>query len=141
MRLAVDTSTLISELLRERGRGYLARSHHDYLISERVLSEARHELPRRVERMAARGLPREPLERALGSALDWIESRTRTIPDEALRGLERGARQRVPRDPNDWELVAVALLTGADIWTNDADFLGCGLVTWSTDVLHTLHPA
>jgi len=32
-------------------------------------------------------------------------------------------------------LLSLALLLGAAIWTSDADFLGCGLPTWTTDTL------
>ncbi|NJM00632.1 MAG: hypothetical protein HC924_18495 [Synechococcaceae cyanobacterium SM2_3_2] len=30
---------------------------------------------------------------------------------------------------------ALALRLGADIWTQDADFLGCGIPTWTTETL------
>ncbi|MGI8915588.1 MAG: PIN domain-containing protein, partial [Chloroflexota bacterium] len=45
------------------------------------------------------------------------------------------ARARIPRDPDDWPTVAAALALGADIWTRDADFLGCGCATWVTETL------
>ncbi len=46
----------------------------------------------------------------------------------------------MPRDPDDAPTVALALALGGDegecgIWTNDGDFLGCGLPTWTTDTL------
>ena len=46
----------------------------------------------------------------------------------------------MPRDPDDVPTVALALALGGDedrcgIWTNDGDFLGCGLPTWTTDML------
>lgn len=45
------------------------------------------------------------------------------------------ALRRIPRDPNDWSTVALALATGSDIWTLDHDFLGCGIATWTTETL------
>ena len=142
MRLAVDTNILIGELLRVRGQRYFLDSGHEYFTSERVLSEALHELPRRIRRMTAwTTTGREELERSLAAALNIIDERIEVIPDAYLTAWEAEARQRVPRDPDDWELVAVALLTDAGLWTADADFLGCGLPTWSTSVLHVLHPA
>ena len=45
------------------------------------------------------------------------------------------ARRRVPRDPNDWPPVALAL--DAAILTGDQDFLGCGRPTWTVDTLRT----
>ena len=49
--------------------------------------------------------------------------------------FEQDARERIPRDPDDWPTVALALFLGVDIWTQDKDFLGCGVATWTTDTL------
>jgi predicted nucleic acid-binding protein len=44
------------------------------------------------------------------------------------------ARERVQlRDPDDWPVVAVALLLDLPIWTEDQDFFGSGIATWTTD--------
>jgi len=51
---------------------------------------------------------------------------------EALR--VRG-RALIGRPDDDWPTVAAALAVGADIWTNDADFLGCGIATWTIETL------
>jgi predicted nucleic acid-binding protein len=37
------------------------------------------------------------------------------------------------RDASDWPIVAVALTLNAPIWTEDYDFFGCGIATWTTD--------
>jgi predicted nucleic acid-binding protein len=48
--------------------------------------------------------------------------------------LEESARARISaRDVNDWPVVATALLLGAPIWTEDKDFFGSGIATWTTD--------
>lgn len=129
MRLAPDTNILIGELLRQRGQTYLMDGKHVYFLSERVLSETQHELSRRAARMIARGGLKPGVEASLALALRIVAERTTVISTNLLRPHEQEARLRIPRDPNDWELVAVALLTGADIWTSDANFLGCGLAT------------
>jgi predicted nucleic acid-binding protein len=47
--------------------------------------------------------------------------------------LEEEAKERITaRDPNDWPLVAVALLLGCPIWTEDKDFFGTGIAVWNT---------
>src|SRR5579872_2437763 len=47
---------------------------------------------------------------------------------------ENIARERVlARDPDDWPIVAVALLLDFPIWTEDQDFFGSGVATWTTD--------
>jgi predicted nucleic acid-binding protein len=51
--------------------------------------------------------------------------------------IEETARRRIPRDPNDWPTVALAITFGADIVTNDNDFLGCGCATWTVETLRS----
>jgi predicted nucleic acid-binding protein len=43
----------------------------------------------------------------------------------------------VPRDPNDWASVALALTLNVAILTGDHDFLGCGCPTWTVETLTT----
>ncbi len=48
--------------------------------------------------------------------------------------FEEQARSRISRrDPNDWPVVATALMLNAPIWTEDRDFFGCGIATWTSD--------
>ncbi len=49
--------------------------------------------------------------------------------------LEIEAKERIPRDPDDWHTVALAIHLDAAIWTQDNDFLGCGCPCWTTDTL------
>jgi predicted nucleic acid-binding protein len=56
-------------------------------------------------------------------------------PEALYDRYEAIARSRIPRDPDDWHTVALVIATEADIWTNDADFLGCGVATWTTDTI------
>ena len=44
------------------------------------------------------------------------------------------ARQRIARrDEDDWPVLACALALDCPIWTEDTDFFGCGVATWTTD--------
>jgi hypothetical protein len=44
------------------------------------------------------------------------------------------ARERLARrDPEDWPMLAAALALGCPIWTEDTDFFGCGVATWTSD--------
>jgi predicted nucleic acid-binding protein len=48
--------------------------------------------------------------------------------------MEAIARQRLARrDEDDWPILACALVLGYPIWTEDTDFFGCGVATWTTD--------
>ena len=47
--------------------------------------------------------------------------------------LRAEARERLgDRDPDDWPILASALAIGCPIWTEDTDFFGCGVPTWTT---------
>ena len=37
-----------------------------------------------------------------------------------------------PRDPDDWPILACALALNCPIWTEDKDFFGTGVATWTT---------
>jgi predicted nucleic acid-binding protein len=48
--------------------------------------------------------------------------------------FEEDARTRmVSRDEDDWPVTAVALALDSPIWTEDRDFFGIGIATWTTD--------
>ena len=47
---------------------------------------------------------------------------------------ETEARARIEqRDPDDWPVLACALTIDCPIWTEDNDFFGTGVPTWTTD--------
>lgn len=71
----------------------------------------------------------------LATARDLVDEWVSVIPDTVYAHLEDEARYRIPRDPDDWHTVALALALDADIWTGDSDFLGCGVATWTTGTL------
>jgi predicted nucleic acid-binding protein len=50
--------------------------------------------------------------------------------------FEEKARARISkRDVNDWPIVATALLIDAPIWTEDQDFFGSGIATWTSNTV------
>jgi predicted nucleic acid-binding protein len=50
------------------------------------------------------------------------------------RDFEHLARTRMAaRDIEDWPVAAAALMLHAPIWTEDRDFFGAGIATWTTD--------
>ncbi|HZR99188.1 MAG TPA: PIN domain-containing protein [Chloroflexota bacterium] len=73
MRLVVDASTLVAELLRARGRRLIAHPQLDLLVAADAYSETRHELQRRVARLVDRGyLEARPAHELLAAAFDTI---------------------------------------------------------------------
>jgi predicted nucleic acid-binding protein len=136
VRLVVDASTLVAELLRQRGRRLLAHPGLEVFVAEQAWSEARHELHRRAQLMEQRGRVSEATRRALlESALQVVALSVSQVPTAVYAHLQAIARARVPRDPKDWPTVELALALGAGIWTGDNDFLGCGIATWTTETL------
>jgi predicted nucleic acid-binding protein len=55
--------------------------------------------------------------------------------DGSLYGEFEGlARARISsRDPEDWPVVAAVLMLAAPIWTEDQDFFGSGVATWTSN--------
>jgi predicted nucleic acid-binding protein len=46
---------------------------------------------------------------------------------------EAEARRRLAsRDPDDWPILAAAMALRCPIWTEDTDFFGCGVATWTS---------
>lgn len=47
------------------------------------------------------------------------------------------SKQRIAiRDVDDWPVVAAAMMLNCPIWTEDADFFGAGVATWTSDRVH-----
>ncbi len=135
MKLIVDANILVGELLRLRGQALIANPALELLISEKVAEEADHELQKRIRVMVRQNrFSAERGERLFAVAQSLLEGSIQIMP--AVYGnVEFEARKRIPRDPDDWQTVALALQTNAAIWTQDCDFLGCGCPTWTTETL------
>lgn len=55
------------------------------------------------------------------------------IRHEELTSAESEARARIgARDADDWPAVAGALQFDCPVWTEDEDFFGSGVATWTT---------
>lgn len=66
--------------------------------------------------------------------LDKLEVIVQSISHIVYEPYKRMACGRVGiRDLNDWPVVAVALAFELAIWTEDKDFFGSGIATWTTD--------
>lgn len=136
MRLVVDATVLVGELTRRRGRELIERPDLMLAVTERAWDEARHELRKRVRAIARRrGVVPATDEHLLATALSLVDTRVTLEPLSLYASFERIARARIPRDPDDWPTVALALALDAAIWTHDHDFLGCGVATWTPETL------
>jgi len=74
---------------------------------------------------------------ATSAALDFLEALRGTVhpvPQDAYEPHRAAALSRIQsRDPDDWPILATALALDSPIWTEDQDFFGAGVPTWTTD--------
>ncbi|HEY7830406.1 MAG TPA: PIN domain-containing protein [Solirubrobacteraceae bacterium] len=137
MIVVADASVLVGELLRKRGRELFLHPALYVVVAEDQWSETEHELSRRLGLMESTGRltadARFALEQAIHALVEahGIEIVARSV----YASFETVARRRIPRDPQDWPTVALALLLDAAILTGDHDFLGCGCPTWTVETL------
>ncbi|HET7055985.1 MAG TPA: PIN domain-containing protein [Thermomicrobiales bacterium] len=128
-----DASVLVAEFLRERSRAFFSESELRVVVAEEQWSEFRHELERRLAVIVQQGriepeqamVIRQEIQRLIN------EHAIEVVPRHVYHHVETTARRRIPRDPNDWPTVALALTLNAGILVNDNDFLSGGCPTWS----------
>lgn len=136
MRLVADASVLVGELLRTRGRQLVANPALQLYVPEGTWEEAVHELTSRIDGMVRHGrVSRTAADELLSAAIALVETAVVIVPEVVYASVRDRASRRVLRDPADWPTVALAMMIDAGIWTADADFLGCGIPTWTTDTL------
>ena len=82
------------------------------------------------KRVEKRGVKSEPAM----AVLDALESIVRPLELGVYVGLQSQALQRIAvRDADDWPVLACAMTIGCPVWTEDADFFGTGVATWTSD--------
>jgi len=135
MDLIADASAVVAELLRARGRVLLRHADIVWFTTEEIRSEVHHEVVRRIGILAQRQqLASEEATLLAQRSLRLFDDAIRVIPQNVYMPLQEAARLRIG-DPQDWSAIALALVSGAGIWTEDRDFFGVGLPIWSTRVL------
>ena len=126
--LVIDANILVRAVLGRRVREII-ETHAEqasFFVPEVAYAEAEEHLPALVIRRG--GDPDKALRflRSLRGLVDLIGS-------EVYSHFESTARERLgDRDPDDWPILAAALAIGCPIWTEDTDFFGCGVPTWTT---------
>jgi predicted nucleic acid-binding protein len=101
--------------------------HVQFFAPDTAFQEAREWLPEILHR---RQVPVAPAM----LTLDIVAGLVQAVEVETYGLFEDLARQRIARrDEDDWPVLAAALALDSPIWTEDADFFGCGVATWTTD--------
>ena len=69
------------------------------------------------------------------ASLEYLRHIIEPVDREIYGLFENEARQRLRgRDENDWPVLATALGLACAVWTEDADFFGTGIATWTTQI-------
>ena len=126
--LVIDANILVRAVLGRRVREIIETyaEQASFFVPEVAYAEAEEHLPALVVKRG--GDPDKALRflRSLRGLVDLIGS-------EVYSDFESTARERLgDRDPEDWPILAAALAIGCPIWTEDTDFFGCGVPTWTT---------
>jgi predicted nucleic acid-binding protein len=128
-RLVIDANVLVRAVLGRRVRSLLETYCESvaFLLPECALSEALEHLPNLILRHS--GDPETAL-----LLLHSLAALTEVLPTELYVAFEDEARARLgSRDPDDWPMLAAALAFDCPIWTEDTDFFGCGVATWTSN--------
>jgi predicted nucleic acid-binding protein len=136
--LASDASALVAEALRDRDRRLISHRDLSLYVTPPTWSETVHEIGRRLDAMVRHGQVLPMLrDLAFAEATALLREKITVVTEDEYGRYEAEARDRIPRDPNDWPTVALALSLSTGIWTNDHDFFGCGVPVWTTETLLT----
>ena len=131
--LVLDANILIRAVLGRRVLSLLETyaSSVYFVAPEVAYADVATHLPDILRR---RGLAHAAIAHLLEEALERLPALVTPIPHDVYAGLELEARRRLRgRDEADWPMVALAVRLGCPIWTEDQDFFGSGIPTWTTD--------
>lgn len=127
--IVLDANILIRAVLGKRVRELVMAHAHDvsFFAPDVAYADARKYLPALLEK---RGISPEPAMTVLDSLVPIIQ----IIDGEIYAEAKVQALQRIgSRDADDWPVLACAMVVGCPVWTEDADFFGTGVATWTTD--------
>lgn len=127
--IVLDANILIRAVLGKRVRELIVDNAEtvQFFAPDVAYADARKYLPALLEK---RGVKSE----SAMTVLDTLESIVRPLELGVYAGLQTQALQRIAiRDADDWPVLACAMTIGCPVWTEDADFFGTGIATWTTD--------
>jgi predicted nucleic acid-binding protein len=127
--LVVDANILVRAVLGKRVRELIETYCEEvsFFIPEAAYKEAAEHLPRLVIKHGGDSEKAVTFLRTLTHVMELIGS-------DVYSEFEGEARERLAqRDPDDWPILASALALRCPIWTEDTDFFGCGVATWTSN--------
>ncbi|HEU5020282.1 MAG TPA: PIN domain-containing protein [Bryobacteraceae bacterium] len=126
--LVMDANILIRAVLGQRVRR-IVETYADsiaFFVPETAYAEAHEHLAALVVKRG--GDPRKALD-----TLEAMGALTTIVAEDLYSEFRPEAQRRLAaRDPEDWPILAAALALECPIWTEDRDFFGCGVATWTS---------
>ena len=130
--IVLDANILIRAVLGKRSRELIFDNAATvkFFAPDVAYADARKYLPALLEK---RGVDAN----AAMLMLDRLECVVQPIDVELYEGMQQQTLQRIAvRDADDWPVLASAMTLGCPVWTEDADFFGTGVPTWTSDRIH-----
>jgi predicted nucleic acid-binding protein len=104
--------------------------HAAFFAPDIAFADARRHLPDVVRKRGGD-------EAAVLAALELLDAVARNVDEiesEAYETQRSAALARIEkRDPDDWPILATAMAFDCPVWTEDNDFFGTGVPTWTSD--------
>jgi predicted nucleic acid-binding protein len=127
--IVLDANILIRAVLGKRVRELLVDNAErvQFFSPDVAYADARKYLPALLEK---RGVKSE----SAIAVLNALQTIVWPLELDAYAGFKSQALQRIAvRDADDWPVLACAMAIGCPVWTEDADFFGTGVATWTSD--------
>ena len=127
--IVLDANILIRAVLGKRVRELIYEnvSNVKFFAPDAAYADARKYLPALLKK---RGINSS----AAMEVLDNLAIIVQPLDLELYAAMQPQALQRIAiRDADDWPVIACAMTIGCPVWTEDADFFGAGVATWTTD--------
>ena len=127
--IVLDANILIRAVLGKRVRELIVEhaATVKFFAPDVAYADARKYLPALLKKRGVNSV-------AAMAVLDNLEVFVQPIEFELYAALQQQALQRIAiRDSDDWPVLACAITLGCPVWTEDADFFGSGVATWTTD--------
>ncbi len=122
--VAADANVLLSAIIGKAALRVFTRAQVEVATTLSILEEVREYLPRTAKSYDLVPELLEVQQRLLG---------IKTYPLETYRGYLSAASRRIGRrDPDDVELLALALALKIPVWSNDSDFASAGIAWYTT---------
>jgi predicted nucleic acid-binding protein len=127
--IVLDANILIRAVLGKRVRELIVHNTErvQFFSHDVAYADARKYLPALLEKRGVNSA-------SAMAVLDALESIVLPLELGVYVGFKTQALERIAlRDADDWPVLACAMAIGCPVWTEDADFFGSGVATWTSD--------